>query len=884
MVTCPSTCFLSYKTSADTVSPQAVGDKAWNLSRLVSWGFTVPRWLVIPRSIFDDVIRSERRQIEDILSSLNFESNQTLEKASAQIRSIIVDRGLKQDFTNELFQSIEDIMDKEALLAVRSSVIGEDSVEHSFAGQMESFLNVRSADVVPAIKEVWSSAFSARALAYRHRKGISLTEISTAVIIQEMVEAAASGVLFTRDPETRERRCVISAGFGLGQGVVANLVETDTYTLDWDSTAIAKDIRRKDYRTIRDDSDPAGICLEPLTQEQQEQQVLTNTQIHHLRSIVVKTEECFGAPQDMEWAYDAAGKLFVLQARPIVFPNQNMPHDRFRIWDNSNIVESFPGLTLPLTFSIIRKAYETTFRNTALGFVFSKKVIEQMPYIFRNLIGLLEGRVYYNLLNWYAMYSYLPGFKKHKDSFDQMIGISQKVDIPQATLSRFDTVYGVVMVIWRLLRVRTRAGRFFAYFNTAYARYKDIDVSELNEEGLIALFDSLEQDLMRKWHPTLENDFCAMKYYDWLKTLCGRWGLAGLENGLLCGEEGIESVTPVRSLVRLAEMFRSELTFQDLMRDEDDRTTWERIQHEPNYRRLKESLEVHLREFGDRSLEELKLEKSTFREEPQSLLPLIRSYYKSGLSVAQMEEQEQVVRQTAEQSVRQNLKNPFTRILFRIVLRNARLAIANRENMRFARGRTYGLARRIFRRMGTLFVEKGLLETPADIFYLTVDEVYGFVEGTAMTQNLKALIQLRRAEYAHFRQRALADRFETRGIPYHNPLAGAVPANGGGNHVKGIGCSSGETQGTARVILDPRSLLDSANAILITKSTDPGWVFLIIASRGIVVEKGSVLSHTAIIGRELGIPTVVGAKDVTTRIPDGATVTINGRTGDIQWH
>ncbi|MFQ5991523.1 MAG: PEP/pyruvate-binding domain-containing protein [Nitrospiraceae bacterium] len=883
MVTCRSICVRSSTTPPEAISARDVGEKAWNLSRLQGWGFAVPRWVVIPRSVFDDVTHSEQKRIAHILSSLDFGSHKALEEASAQIRSIIMDSGLKDEFADELFLVIEDTVGKGSLLAVRSSVIGEDSVENSFAGQMDSFLNVQPADVVPAIEEVWASAFSARAITYRHRKKISLTEVSTAVIIQEMVHAETSGVLFTRDPETGERRCVISAGFGLGQGVVANLVETDTYTLAWDSHAITKEVRRKDYRIIRDNGDLRGVRPELLPWEQQEQQVLTDTQIHHLRSLALKAEEYFGAPQDIEWAFDADGKLFVLQARPIVFPNHNIPRARFRIWDNSNIVESFPGLTLPLTFSIVRKAYETTFCNTALGFVLSKEVIRQKPHIFRNLIGLLEGRVYYNLLNWYEMYSYLPGFKKHKDSFDQMIGISQQIDFPQANLSPIDTPYSLAMILWKLMRVKARARRFFAYFNAAYARYKDMDVSRLNEENLIAIYDALQRDLMRKWHLTLENDLCAMTYYDWLKRLCGRWRLAGLENDLLCGQKGIESVAPVCSLVRLAEMFRADPTYEALIRDQDDGAVWERIQHEPRYRPLKEAFEVHLHEFGDRSLEELKLEKTTFREEPQSLISLVRNYYNGGLSVAQMEEQERGVRQAAEKRVRQDLKNPIQRIVFRVVLRKARLAIANRENMRFARSRAYGLVRRIFRRMGHLLVGRGVLGAQDDIFYLTVDEVFGFVEGTAVTQNLQALTQLRKADYSQFGQRALADRLETTGIPYLSPLSGSVPGNGASNQLKGIGCSSGVAQGTAHVILDPRSPLDSRNGILITKSTDPGWVFLMIASRGIVVEKGSVLSHTAIIGRELGIPTVIGARGATAQIPDGASVLMNGGTGDIRW-
>ncbi len=877
---------VSHTACRDEISEHEVGGKGWNLFRLQDCGFRVPPWLVISSRVFNDVMGSQRGRIEKILSNVSLMNQNVLEQACSTISGLIVHSELSKEVSQELSNAVEETIRRGTLVSIRSSVVGEDSRENSFAGQMDSFLNMSPSEVRGAIKKVWASAFSPRALIYRHRKKMSLTDISAAVIIQEMVQAATSGVLFTREPQTNAKQCVISAGFGLGPGVVENVVETDTYKIDWNGDQISKDVRVKDCRIVLDTTSGDGNRIESVPPELQFKQIITDSQIQQLRDVALEAEKSFGTPQDIEWAFDEHGQLLILQARPIVFPSPMNHEGTLRIWDNSNIVESYPGLTLPLTFTVAQRGYENSFRNATMGFLLSKNDIRNDLHIFKNMIGLLDGRIYYNLLNWYEMYSYLPGFKKHKESFDQMIGISQKIDFPQRELSPLNRVSSMVVVIWKLLAVKGNARSFFAYFNSLYSRFKHIEISTAPEGQLIAIYESLEREIADRWHLTLYNDFCAMKYYDWLKKLCGQKELnkhANLHNDLLCGETGVESVAPVRSLVRIAEMCRSKLSYRALMSERDADDIWQKIQRGDIYAELKEALEFHLDAFGDRALEELKLENHSLREEPAWLIKLLTNYYRLGLSVETMAKQEHQVRRNAEKVVGDNLRNPFKRLLFRFVLRNARLAIVNRENMRFARSRIYGIVRRLFRRMGDLFVEKGLLDLISDIYYLTVEEVFGFVKGTAVTQNLKALVQVRRAEYEQFAQRTPRERFETTGIPYLSPLVGPEPANGVGKTLNGIGCSSGIAEGTAKVIFDPHSPIGIADYILITRSTDPGWVFLMISSKGIIVEKGSVLSHTAIIGRELGIPTIVGVKDATVRISDGSSISMNGSTGEIRW-
>jgi len=867
------------------IRERRVGGKAWNLFRLRALGYEMPCWCVVSSRVFETTRKPHAGSIKRILAGIDFTDQAALEEGASRIGELVLHSRFPGRFSEELDQMLEEAFSEQTFFSVRSSVVGEDSAEHSFAGQMDSFLHVPRARIPEAIRKVWASAYSGRALVYRKRKGMSLTDVSSAVIVQEMVGAVAAGVLFTRDPETRAKTSVISAGYGLGEGIVANKVSSDTYRMDRDGNVISREVTVKDHRIVSNGQE-GGTRLDPVPSEMRTREVLTRVQLEQLQEISLEAESRFGAPQDIEWAFDGAGRLFILQTRPIVFTRGAARAPRSRIWDNSNIVESYPGLTLPLTFSFARGAYESTFRNAALGFLLFRRPVKKRLDIFKNMIGLLDGRVYYNLLNWYEMLSYLPGSKQHRESWDQMIGVTRKIDSPLERLAPINRLYAGFKASWKLLTVERTARKFFAGFEPVYAGVEGLDFSAATESDLAETYESFTRELAEHWHLTLDNDFSAMTYYNALEKLCERWGLNGypnVHNDLLCGEPAIESVAPVRSLVRLAELFQSDRAYRELISENDDTSAWSEIESNAGYAPLKTALETHLKLFGDRSLEELKLEAPSFRQHPESVIGLVRNYLRLRVSVEDMERREQDIRGRAEQFVRQNLKNPLQRLFIRFVLRNARTAIASRENMRFARSRVFGVIKRLFQRIGEIFVARGLLDAASDVHYLTVEEILGFVQGAAVTQDLRALVKIRQADYAAFALRTPAERIETVGIPYGGFIAETYSPEEGTNCARGIGCSSGVAKGEARVILDPQAHMRSEERILVAKSTDPAWVFLMVSARGIVVEKGSVLSHTAIIGRELGIPTIVGVKDATRRIPDGAELSINGSTGEAWW-
>ncbi len=887
--------------AAGSASSNELGGKGQGLVRLRSLGLAVPRFVVVTSRVFDDAV-DRSRWLEPLLAGLEAAQWNALVEASNRIADRIRATGCPAELREELQATLKKRGLAGARLAVRSSAVGEDSARHSFAGVMESRLNVPARDVPDAIVDVWVSAVSARALAYRQRKGLPLRHVRTAVVVQEMVPAVSAGVLFTLDPARRDARgarrtvsrasSVIVAGWGLGEGVVQDSVGTDTYRFDEDGAVVRGEIGSKTSRIVP--SAAGGTHDEDVPEPLRWRSVLSDDQVRCLADVGVALERALGTPQDVEWAFDAEARLLVLQSRPIVRPKPSpriiepaLTADGHRVWDNSNIVESYPGVTLPLTFSFVRSAYAQAFRRACAAFFPLANPLEARPHLVANLLGLLDGRVYYNLLNWYEMFSYLARPERHRRTWDRMIGVQTGASAPapgsvRPLHVRAMAAFGALRV---LLGVRRIARRFARLFEEFYRQRRGI-AEPTSPMALAIRYRVIEQEAARFWHLTLFIDLCAMRYHEWLAALVARWfpGQDDLADRLLAGEKGVESVAPARSLATLVERVQAEPRWRQQFAQSDDTELWRALHREAFLAPLREAIEDHVDRFGDRGIEELKLETTTFRVEPQRLLGVIRRALDAGTgsSVETRRERQRERRRAAEAGVARRLGG-VRRVVFQIVLGRAREAIRSRENMRFARSRLFGLVRGVFRRLAETLVEAGVLADPSDVFYLTTDEVLGHVEGTAVTRDLQALVSLRRGEYAEFARRSPADRLETTGLPCLSPLPQAESEPADGCRLEGTGCSAGAVTGVAHVVHDPGGASVRHDQVLVARSTDPGWVFLMMASAGLVAERGSPLSHTAIIGRELGIPTVVGVEGATARIPDGATLTIDGSTGEVQW-
>jgi len=762
-------------------------------------------------------------------------------------------------------------------VAVRSSAIAEDGKKHSFAGMYESILGVTDADsLVAAIGRCRASADAARVTAYIADHGLSATPV--AVIVQEMVEGDASGVMFSSDPNDPDL-ALISAAWGLGEGVVQGSVPCDTIRVNL-SADVETTLACKDLAISMVDGRPTEV---PVPETMQHEPALSSEQAIELTRVGRGLETALGGPQDIEWTRQG-DRLILLQARPIT---QTMPKGRRLLWDNSNIIESYHGLTSPLTYSFASHAYTIVYQLFCRVMGVSQNVIQQNSGVFPMMIGLVRGRIYYNLDAWYTVVSLLPGYRWNREFMEQMMGVSEVADpVSSESSSKLAALPSLIRsafgLFWRAVRLDRDVDSFTNRFEDAMDAHPR-DLSGMPAMDLLDVYADLERRLLWNWSTPIVNDFFVMIFHGLLRSLCGKWVEDGedLHNALLAGEGGLLSAAPALDGLKLASriqnrtewrvLFDSDLSDDDVYRSSAEVPT------------LREALDDYLEAWGDRCADELKLEVPTLRHRPGLLMGTLRAYMAGPVVRPEtMGSQDKQMRLDAEVRAFSQLSGIRARI-FQWVLGRARRRVRDRENLRFLRTRIFGRVRDIFLALGAYMAREGALTNPRDIFWLTTDEAFGWVRGTTVTTELKGLVKLRHAEYKRWQSEPdPGDRFRTWGPVWaHNRFISPQkpPA---GSDLTGLAACPGIVEGRVARVTNPNEAGDIDGAILVAYRTDPGWVPLFPRISALVVERGSLLSHSAVVAREMGIPSVVAVSGVMDRLKTGDLIRVDAVAGSIE--
>jgi pyruvate,water dikinase len=878
---------MTYILCQEDGSPQApLGGKARALAELRHANLPIPSWVVLTPAAFYDGLSPAQRE------ALAVGDGDGIQGLLDQVQ-------LGPAARTELDGALAELCPNGELVAVRSSASDEDGVQHSFAGQLDSFLFVSAAEVPDKVAAVWRSGFSERILAYRREHGLCLVPRAPAVLIQKMVRADVSGVAFGADPVTGRRGvAVVGAVYGLGTALVSGECDADTFHVDRDGRIINRAVVEKRIAHRPAPGRGEGVCAVPVPEEQARQPALTDSQILAIADLVRRTGRLFGRPQDVEWAIEAE-RIYLLQSRPITSLAQTAdPDGVLSLWDNSNIAESYSGITTPLTFSFARRAYEEVYRQFCRILRVPAETLARNNEVFPRMLGLLRGRVYYNLLNWYRVLAMLPGFSFNRPFMEQMMGV--KEGLPEslaAELSRatwqdrlsdgFRLLGSLAALAAQHFTIQRQIDRFYQRLEEALGKERP-DLDRLRPDELTGYYRGLERQLLTRWDAPLINDFFAMIFYGALRKLTEKWcgdAEGTLQNDLLAGVGGMISAEPAARVREMAGTARADPALVSALCDGSLADILAALTRAP---KLEAQLRAYLEKFGDRCLEELKLESTTLHDDPLILLRSVgqlarRLGEEKAAPVSGTETQQ---RRRAEQRVRSSLRfRPVRRLLFHWVLQNARARVRDRENLRFERTRLFGRVRMIFLELGRKLHGLDVLENPRDIFLLEVNEVLGYVEGTATCTDLKGLAALRAAEFECYRDtEAPADRFETRGIVYQGNSfrdnGAAVEATG--DCRKGLGCCPGIVRGPVRVITDPRHAGLRSGEILVAERTDPGWIMLFPSAAGLLVERGSLLSHSAIVAREMGIPAIVSLAGVTRWLKDGDWVELDGSSGVVR--
>jgi len=740
--------------------------------------------------------------------------------------------------------------------AVRSSARQEDGADHSHAGQFDTVLNVDSDGVFTAATQVWASGFSETVQTYRKIKSGGEAE-APATIVQRMIEAISAGVAFSADPVTGERdRVVISAISGLGEQLVAGEVDGEDWLIGANDTVL----RSPDTATV-----------------------LTRQQAQQVADLARRAQAEFGVPQDIEWAIDRNG-LHILQARPIttdLLP-EAIDDQTLTIFDNSNIVESYPGMVSPLTYSFALHIYSRVYRAFVGLLGVRADTVAQNAAVFDNMLGRIDGRVYYNLVNWYRVLALLPGFSLNRSYMETMMGISEPMPAeitdtigPPAAAGFAKSVEYLKLakvaagLIWQATLLPRTRKRFYDQLNAAL--HSGFDVASAGPSELVAEYRKIESTLLDRWDAPLINDFFCMIAFGASRNLMEKWlGPDGLllHNDVMIGQGDIVSAEPAQRIAKMGGMVRKAGIGEALVSDG--------IGALADHPEIVGEINAYLDRFGDRCTEELKLESIPLSDDPATLL----------YAVAASAERETTARHQATQPDWQALfpRRPIRRMLAKAIISWTKARVRDRENLRFERTRIFGHARRVFLAIGREFAARGLLSEQRDVFLLTTQEILGAIEGFSLSPDLKSIVTLRKGQDAASTKRPdPPERIQIRGpaiAPVWDAANNVAPDTSATKTA--TGCSAGQVQAKACIIRDPRREKLAPGDILVARHTDPGWIAVFSNASAIVVERGSLLSHSAIVARELGIPCVVGLKDATNWIQDGEMLKVDGATGTVE--
>ena len=814
-----------------------VGGKGLNLGKLRVAGFLVPPGFCVTT----DAYRT------------------TVETVDTQNSEAVQAATLSESLQSEILAAYNQLGADS--VAVRSSATAEDLPEASFAGQQDTFLNVSgAAGLLDKIKACWASLWSERAVAYRREHGIVDEELGMAVVVQTMVDAEVSGVMFTRNP-TGGDELVIESNWGLGESVVSGEITPDHFMISRQTGDLIRETVVSKRKMIARE----GVQTVPIGQR--EIPSLQRGQVAELSKLGMQVDAFYGAPQDVEWAH-AGGQFYLLQARPITTLTDAAEIEQLRrqeievlqkkadeggtVWSRYNLAEVLPA-PLPMTWAIMQEfmsghgGFGLTCRE--LGFLPSRRFDEE------GVLDLICGRLYFNLSR--EVEFNFHGFLFEHD-FQQLKRDPNKAIYPQPTpnIKRSNALfwikfpYYIVKAITAELKHsklrkeldKLLSKKIFPTFEQYVQTQRQVSLEELSDQEVI--------DKFYEWREKTLNDFAK----DALKaTVFASFSYQQLEITL----QKCFSENEARDLARLL------ITgLEDDLTVDANLKMWEIAQGELT---LKDFLEKH----GHRSVGEFELARPRWREDPDYVQQIIASFRTNpDANPTKHLQNQKSNRETAERRLARLPVNKAAAFRKRI---NKALQLTQRY-MPFRETAKFYLM------LGYELIRKALLELDrryqldGDVFYLVPDELNRLIEG----EDLQSIIAERKTN----RSRLL--KIEVPDVIYSDILnrIGEPQAIEAKDEIQGVGVSVGVATGEAYVLRDAADAqIADKDYILVCPSTDPGWTPLFLHASALVMEYGGMLSHGAIVAREYGIPAVVNIPAATQRIQSGQRLSVDGSRG-----
>ncbi|OMD36787.1 phosphoenolpyruvate synthase [Paenibacillus odorifer] len=850
-----------------------VGGKGLNLGRLSTIeGINVPEGFCVTTVGYQKAIEKNEKYhtLLDQLSMLNVDDREQIGEISRKIRELLMEVEIPSDVVTAVTHYLSQLGEEQAY-AVRSSATAEDLPHTSFAGQQDTYLNIIGREaIMQHISKCWASLFTDRAVIYRIQNGFDHRQVYISVIVQKMVFPQASGIIFTADPMTSNRKLLsINASFGLGEALVSGLVSADCYKVHEEKlvdTMIAT--KKIAIYGIKE----GGTETRKIDLEQQKSQTLTEQQILQLARIGRAIEAYFGCPQDIEWCLDH-DTFYIVQSRPITtlypIPEVNDQENHVYVSVGHQQMMTDPMKPLGLSFYLLitpapmRKAGGRLFVDVAHMLAspakretFINTLGKSDPLIKDAFITLIE-REYITSI---------PDDKKERSldnsSKDRSSEVFQAlIENDPAIVS--DLIKNNQTSIEELKQnIRTKSGA---------------DLFDFILEDLQELKKFLSNPQSTKVFMTAMNasSWINDKMYEWLGEKNAADTLSQSVPNNITSEMGL-------ALLDVADVIRPYPKIIDYLQHVKDDDFLDELVKFEGGRETQDAIYAYLNKYGMRCAGEIDISRTRWSEKPITLLPMILNNIKNfepntgkrKLEQGRQEalEKEQELLDRLKQLPDGEQKAEETKRVISLI----RNFIGYREYPKYGMINRYFVYKQALLKEAEQLVEAGIIHEKEDIFYLNFEELHE----VARTNKLDyQIISKRKDDYNFFKKltpprvitsdgEIITGEYKRENLPAHA--------------IVGLPVSTGVIEGRARVILNMEEADLEDGDILVTAFTDPGWTSLFVSIKGLVTEVGGLMTHGAVIAREYGLPAVVGVEDATKLIKDGQRIRVNGTEGYIE--
>jgi len=849
------------------------GGKGANLGELSRIeGIQVPNGFCITTDVYKEITDSNKEfnLLLDQLATLEAVDRKSISEISAKIRLLIDGIPISSNIKSEIVDYLTKFDERDAF-AVRSSATAEDLPTASFAGQQDTYLNIiGKEEILKYISKCWASLFTDRAVIYRVQNGFDHRQVSLSVIIQKMVFPQASGILFTADPVTSNRKTLsIDAGFGLGEAFVSGLVSADNYKIRG-VEIVDKVIATKELAIYG--LKEGGTETRQLASDQQDAQTLTDEQILQLANIGRQIEDYFGNPQDIEWCL-ADGTFYIVQSRPIttLYPIPEANDQNMRVYVSVGHQQMMTDAMKPLGLSLWQltaarpmfKAGGRLFVDVAPMLISptNRKTIldvmgEHDPLIKDALVDITEREDFIKLLASDKEESPVIKSSKGKSFADIMAQIENDPAVAAKLIKHSE-----IAIEELKQNIQTKAGPDLFDFILEDGQSRRNLFSAQNLGAIVAAVDAttwINENMM-----------------EWLGEKNVADALSQSAPNNITSEMGLE-LLDVADVIR---PYPEVVAHLQLIKDDnfpDELTKLDGGQE------ARDAINAYLNKYGMRCAGEIDITKARWSEKPATLVPMILNNVKNFKPDAGKQKFERGRQQALKKQ--QELLDSLSRLPDgeKKVRETKQMISLLRNFIGYREYPKYGIVSRSFIYKQALLKEAekllqaNVIHEKEDVYYLTFEE---FREVVRTKKSDYQLINKRKEDHKFYKKltppRVITSDGEIIIGKYkrENLLAGVIV---------GLPVSSGVIEGRARVILNMEDADIEDGDILVTTFTDPSWTPLFVSIKGLITEVGGMMTHGAVIAREYGLPAIVGVENATRLIKDGQRIRVNGTDGYVE--